>query len=105
MRLPKQRVGERIKIRNKVVPFSFWPTRIARRGRYRLQSLLFALDPWAIIAQTISADCPHGSRKEALACLDQSRDFFSSAHQAGVLEARPLSLYYSYMNLVKAFCL
>jgi hypothetical protein len=105
MRLPQERAGGRLTVKNKIVPFSIWPMKEARRGRYRLQSLLFSLDPWAIIIHTIVAECPNAAKAEALACIDQARDFFSSSSQAGVLEARPLTLYYSYMNLVKAFCL
>lgn len=105
MPLPQPRPGTRVTARGKTVPFSLWPTRAAHRGRFKLQSTLFALDPWAIISETIRTTCPGNAKAEASACLDQARDFFLSSQQAGVLEARPLNLYYSYMNLVKAFCL
>ncbi|MGN4152216.1 YaaC family protein [Burkholderia gladioli] len=89
----------------KIVPFSFWPMHEAHRGRHRLQSVLFSLDPWAVIIQRVHGTCPASAKDEALACIAQARDFFLSAEQAGALEARPLLQYYSYMNLVKAFCL
>lgn len=104
MALPQPRAGQRLQVKSKPIPFSFWP---ARKGRshYALQSLLFALDPWAIIIQAIKARCPKERRPEALACVEQARDFFGSATQIGVIAARPLTLYYSIMNLVKAYCL
>jgi hypothetical protein len=91
--------------RGKTIPFSLWPTKAGHKGRFKLQSTLFALDPWAIVTDTIRTSCSQVRRAEALACLDQARDFYQSSQGAGILEARPLTLYYSYMNLVKAFCL
>lgn len=105
MPLPRQRNGTEVEARGKAIPFSLWPTQTGHRGRFKLQSTLFALDPWAIFKEKIRTTCPPASREEASACLDQARDFYVSSEGAGVLEARPLSLYYSYMNLVKAFCL
>lgn len=105
MKLPPARPGQRIEARKGVVEFSFWPTALAHRNRYKIQHTLFSLDPWAIIEGSISRKCPAVAKEEAHACLNQARDFFKAAVQAGTLESRPLSLYYSYMNLVKAFCL
>ena len=42
---------------------------------------------------------------EALATLEQARDFFTAGAEREIVAARPLVLYYSYMNLIKAFCL
>lgn len=105
MPLPQPRAGTRVTARSKITPFSLWPIQPGHRGRFKLQSTLFALDPWAIITETIRTSCPANAKDEALACIDQARDFFLSPQLAGVLEARPLTLYYSCMNLVKAFCL
>ena len=52
MPLPQPRAGTPITAKGKVIPFSAWPTQRGRRGRYKLQSTMFALDPWAIIAET-----------------------------------------------------
>lgn len=65
MRLPSGRIGERITINKKLVPFSFWPTKTGKTGNASLQSLLFSLDPWAIIDLAIKSDCPSTSRPEA----------------------------------------
>ncbi|MDG9884143.1 YaaC family protein [Pseudomonas sp. GD04058] len=105
MRLVQARQGVRIEARKRKVDFSFWPTVHAHKNRYRIQSTLFALDPWLIIEGSINKTCPAAAKDEATACLKQAKDFFQAANQAGTLESRPLSLYYSYMNMVKAFCL
>jgi hypothetical protein len=105
MALPAARVGERLRVNNKLIPFSCWPTKIGPKGNASLQTLLFALDPWAIIDQSIKASCPHSAKAEALACTYQARDFYDAATDARRVSARPLVLYYCFMNLVKAFCL
>jgi YaaC-like Protein len=105
MKLPAARVGERLRVNNKLIPYSFWPTKVGQRGNASLQTLLFSLDPWAIIDQAIKTSCPAPSRDEALACVSQARDFYEGAIDAKRIAARPLALYYCFMNLVKAFCL
>lgn len=105
MRLPAARLGERVKVNKKLIPFSFWPTKVTSKGNASLQTLLFSLDPWAIIDLAIKNDCPSASKSEAIACLRQARDFYESATEVGKVSAKPLSLYYCFMNLVKAFCL
>jgi YaaC-like Protein len=101
---PKAKLGSELSVKGKTVPYSFWPV-IKVLKKERLQSLLFALDPWAIIIRKIHAECPTSSKPEALACIEQSRDFFNAATSGTVVASKPLVLYYSYMNLVKAFCL
>jgi hypothetical protein len=105
MALPAARKGERLRVNGKLIPFSSWPTKIGQKGNASLQSLLFSLDPWAIIDQTIKTSCPGAARAEALACMNQARDFFEGAVDSQRVSARPLALYYCFMNLVKAFCL
>lgn len=105
MTLPAARLGDRLKVNKKIVPYSYWPTRTSDKGIASLQSLLFSHDPWGIIHQTIKVECPSSSRLEALACLQQARDFYGGAIDVTQVSARPLSMYYCFMNLVKAFCL
>lgn len=105
MALPHPRNGDRLRVNNKLIPFSSWPTKTGPKGNASLQTLLFSLDPWAIIDQTIKTTCPPAAKQEALACIYQARDFYESATDAQRVSARPLSLYYCFMNLVKAFCL
>lgn len=102
--LPQARAGQRLQVKRRPIPFSFWPSRPSRR-HHALQSLLFALDPWTVIAQVVEKDCPKARLAEALSCLEQSRDFFVAGTEKGIVAARPLVLYYSYMNLAKTFCL
>jgi hypothetical protein len=58
-----------------------------------------------MIARSLGHECERARRAEALACLQQSKDFFIAATNAEVIAARPLALYYSFMNLAKVFCL
>ena len=91
-------------IKGRQVEFSFWPSRSGRLHR-ALQTRLFALDPWGIIRQVVEKECQAARQKEALACLEQAEDFYSIGTGRGIEAARPLALYYSYMNLLKTFCL
>ncbi|AJE19576.1 YaaC family protein [Azotobacter chroococcum] len=105
MKLSAARVGERLRVNNKLIPYSFWPTKVGQKGNASLQTLLFSLDPWAIIDQAIKTSCPSAAKPEALACMAQARDFYEGAIDTQRIAARPLALYYCFMNLVKAFCL
>jgi hypothetical protein len=49
--------------------------------------------------------CRKDRLPEALASLEQARDFYVAGTERGIEAVRPLALYYSYMNLAKAFCL
>lgn len=73
--------------------------------RYGLQSRVFASDPWNVIESVVYKDCPSAAKPLALAYLEQSRDFFSASQLGSVRPAKPLLIYYSFMNLVKAFAL
>jgi hypothetical protein len=78
-----------------------------RRGerRFGLQSSLFVRDPWTVIRDSVQRRCPVAPKPEALACLEQARDFYVSAMAANVAAARPLQLYYCFLNLAKALAL
>ena len=64
-RLNATRSGQRVQVKGREVDFSFWPSRPGR-NHWALQSReLFALDPWAIIRETIQNRCvkpPDGPR-------------------------------------------
>ena len=94
MKLPVARVGERLRVNNKLIPYSFWPTKVGPKGNASLQTLLFSLDPWAIIDQAIKTSCPPAAKAEALACVAQARDFYEGAIDTQRIAARPLALYY-----------
>jgi hypothetical protein len=56
-----------------------------------------------MIVASVRGDCPVDAKPEALAYLEQARDFYTAAVSASVTAARPLLLYYCFMNLAKAF--
>lgn len=102
--LPEERAGGGLSAQGRKIDFSFWPMRPS--GASDVPSTrLFSLDPWAIIRQAIESECPPLRRAEALACLTQATAFFEVGTGRGIEAARPLALYYSYLNLMKAYCL
>ncbi|KAB2907523.1 MAG: hypothetical protein F9K30_23850, partial [Dechloromonas sp.] len=102
MPLPRPRKGLVLNVKGRPVPFSFWPVYRTIR-RYGLQSTLFALDPWNVIVASIRQRCPASAKAEAEACVEQAQDFYNASLTAALASARPLLLYYSFMNLVKAY--
>lgn len=105
MALPPARAGSRIAISGHKTDFSFWPTE-ERNGIRVAQPRLFALDAWAVIRQAVqTARLAEDTLQEALATLRQAEDFYGIGTGRGNEAARPLVLYYSYLNLAKTFCL
>lgn len=104
-RLSQPREGEYLSIKDYIVPFSFWPTR-KTQTRSILSTRVFANDPWPIITSSIKEKITAiSTKKEALAYCEQSQDFFRSAQIARVSAAKPILLYYAFLNLAKAFIL
>jgi YaaC-like Protein len=104
MPLPESRHGEQLKIAKQEIAFSFWPVGRSQR-RYRVQHRVFAADPWPLIVNEIEIRCPRSLRKTAQAFCAQAEDFFKTSFHAHELYAKPLLLYYSMLNLAKAFVL
>lgn len=102
MRLPAAREGEDVFVRHKRPPFSFWPTFHATR-REGLQWTLFASDPWFLIESYVSELEDEAANAEAYAFLIQARDFYRAATDSEISAAKPLLLYYSFLNLAKCF--
>ena len=102
--LPQPRVGKRLETLRRPTEFSFWPTR-RLRAHAKVQPTIFVLDPWLLIKDVVTRTCQNSRKAEALACLEQARDFFVAGTEQGIEAARPLALYYSYMNLTKTLCL
>ena len=73
--------------------------------RYGLRPHVFATDPWTIISASVQKRCPAGVRATALAFVEQAEDFFRAATIAHAQAAKPLLLYYCFMNIAKAFVL
>ena len=73
--------------------------------RFGLQSNLFAADPWTLIRERVRQRCPSSAVAEATSTINQAADFFRSAQLADISAARPLQMYYCFLNLVKALIL
>ena len=105
-RLPPMRIGTDLKANRRSVPFSFWPVAANQMPRSPVQSLLFAIDPWLIMKRSIAEQIhEQDAMDEALSYIDQPSDFYKSALQSQLDAAKPVQLYYSYLNIVKAFIL
>lgn len=103
-RLPKPRKGTRLQVLQRTLAFSYWPMYRDTR-RFGLQSTVFVLDPWTNIRASVRRRCQPAALDAALALLEQAEDFYRAATTAGIIAARPLLLYYCFMNLAKAFIL
>lgn len=102
-RLPDMKLGTELSAYKRSVPFSFWPTR-QTLPRPTVQSLLFALDPWVMMRRSIAEQVAlQSSRTEAFDYIEQAHDFYSSAISSSVGAAKPVQLYYSFLNIAKAF--
>lgn len=101
--LPQARSGDLLRIKERPLEFSFWPMERTTR-RYGLGTRVFATDPWTVIRRSIETRCPSAFQKAAFAFLEQAQDFYDAA-DSGVKAAKPLLLYYCFMNLAKAYIL
>ena len=102
MRYLDARAGEPVQVRKRPVAFSFFPTFQGVR-RESVHSTLFATDPWNIIRHRTEQVSNGNARQQALAYLAQARDFYTAAEDSDVSAAKPLLLYYSFLNLAKCY--
>jgi hypothetical protein len=100
----KPRVGSPVTIKSRPIAFSYWPTYRTNR-RYGLHSHVYANNPWALIHISVRTRCPAAARDEALSSLEQAEFFYRSAVSVREWAAKPLPLYYSFLNVAKAFAL
>lgn len=101
MKLPPVRDGTKLLVRGKRVPFTYWPT-YPGTTREGLQWTIFASDPWFLI-ETSLANLTPTAQEQARAFLTQARDFFRAATDSHISAAKPLLLYYSFLNLAKCY--
>ena len=102
-KLPKMRKGTELNVYRRSVPFSFWPTGPGV-PRPPVQSLLFVTDAWVVMRHAITEQVNIASdRSEALSYIEQAKDFYTSALASNIEAAKPVQLYYSYLNIAKAF--
>ena len=102
MRYLDARTGELVQVRKRPAAFSFFPTfkGVKREG---VHSTLFVTDPWNIIRHRTEQISNSNARQQALAYLAQARDFYTAALDSDVNAAKPLLLYYSFLNLAKCY--
>lgn len=96
--------GTQLNIRGRELPFTFWPMGRTTR-RYGLQFRIFSTNPWPTIIRSIQRSCPAAAKPSALAFVSQAEDYYRAATSGSVTAAKPLLLYYSFMNLAKAYIL
>jgi len=101
--LPQPRPGEILRVKDRPLECSFWPVERTTR-RYGLGTRVFATDPWTVIRRSAEKRCLAATRDAAYALIEQAEDFYRAA-ESGVKAAKPLLLYYCFMNLAKAFIL
>jgi len=98
------RNGVILQVKGRPIPFSFHPV-VKTTRRWGLQSRIFSTSPWGIIRQSIEDTVTGTSRDQAIAFIAQAEDFYRSASSSTLITAKPLLLYYCFLNLVKAFVL
>lgn len=102
--LPAPRRGDILRIQERQVPFTFWPTR-ETGGRRGVQTQIFTNDPWGVIFSSINKMPYSNAKLSAISFLEQARDYFRSADSASLTAAKPVLVYYSILNLTKALLL
>jgi hypothetical protein len=102
-RVPQARDGETLVVKERVLPFSFFPVTRDKR-RWGLYDALFAMRPWPVMEAAIRDRIAEADLQvEALAFLEQAQDFYAAA--TARVAANPLLLYYAFLNLGKALLL
>ena len=100
----KARSGEPLKIRERDVPFSFWPTGEGGRRDF-LQSRVFASNPWETIRINAMRRASPNHKLQVEGLILQGQDLFRAAQAADIRASRPLLLYYAFMQAVKAYAI
>jgi YaaC-like Protein len=103
-RIAAAKIGSILTVKGRPIPFSFHPV-VKTNRRYGLQSRIFSTNPWGIMRQSVEDTLTGVSRDQAIAFLAQAEDFFRSAASSTLVAAKPLLIYYCFLNLVKAFVL
>lgn len=74
--------------------------------RWGLNSTLFATDPWPVIRRAIrGSKANRAAQTAAIAFLGQAKAYYRGAADAALAEAKPVLLYYCFLNLAKALVL
>ena len=100
-KLPKKRDGELVKFKDEVIPFTYWPDNFVKYGTIRTYNC------WQCVRSFIAnAESDLDDKKFTVihSYVKQSEDFYRASVNSS-LQIKPLLLYYSYLNLAKAFIL
>lgn len=103
-RLQECREGTQLEVKGRLIDFSLYPT-VKKNRRYGLQSKLFASNPWGVINQAINERCDAAAKSQAISFLEQAEDFYRCSLTSSIVAAKPLLIYYCFLNLAKAFVL
>jgi len=103
-RIASPRDGSTLTVKGRPIPFSLHSV-VRTNRRYGMQSRIFSTNPWGIIRQSVEDSLSGESRLQAIAFLAQAEDFFRSAASSSLVAAKPLLIYYCFLNLAKAFVL
>lgn len=105
MKLPLARTGDLLRPKDRELEFSFYPMTRSNR-RWGIHSTLYAADPWAVIAGSVTEGISSSNDKAAAASfVRQAREYFAAAERATSIETPPLLYYYSFLNLAKAIAM
>jgi len=96
--------SETVEVNRRLVPFSYWPTKKSG-SRSTVQSRIFASNPFNIMDDAVGRISESSRRVEAKAYLQQAREFYAASEIGSTDNTKPLLLYYSFMNVVKALIL
>jgi hypothetical protein len=103
MKLPQARQGVELSVRQRPLPFSYFPVEPGHGGA-RVSDPLFATTPWGVMEGAVNDKLARSkAREEAFAFLHQAHEFYESA--AARTSANPLLYYYAFLNLGKALLL
>lgn len=103
-RLRQERTGKRLEISSQQVKFSLWPARKIKKA-ITPQSEILTRNPWEAMEVAITSEFGKKSklRSVCLSFLDQAFDFHKASETSPRDGSRPLLIYYSFLNLAKAF--
>ncbi len=103
-KLPQARIGTPLVVKGALVEFSYFPTAKTNR-RAGLQAKAYTTDAWSVIHAVVRQIGTKKVRESAVAFAEQAHEFYSAALANSTVRAKPLLLYYAFLNLTKALCL
>ncbi len=104
-RLRNARDGVRTRVKDHEVEFSYFPTTKGVASRAGLQVKTYTTDAWSVVTAAVRQVSSKSNRKSAIAFSEQAYEFYQAAEASSTVRAKPLLLYYCFLNLTKALCL